>query len=344
MANEEFFRNFASIDAVDAHAAGEPIRIITGGLPVLEGSTILERAGNFAERCDRVRTLLMKEPRGHREMFGSAIVPPATDDGDIGIIFMHNEGMSTMCGHGMIGTLTTAAELGLIPVQDGKNCVKVDAPAGRIVANIEMQEGRAERVSFSNVPAFVYAEKVRFPISGIGEVEAAIAYGGAFYIIIEEEKLGLRVLPKNAAECVERAMELKRWANENLDIRHPVEQDIHGIYGVLITSPVVRTDVGCRSRHVCVFAEGSTDRSPCGTGTSARSALLVSRGELKIGETFEAASIINTKFSARVLAVTTICKYKAIIPEISGTAWITGFHRFVVDPADPLQDGFLLPQ
>lgn len=344
MASESFFSNFASIDAVDAHAAGEPIRIITGGLPVLEGTTMLERAANFAERCDRVRTLLMKEPRGHREMFGSAIIPPVTDDGDIGILFMHNEGMSTMCGHGIIGTLTTAAELGLIPVNDGKNQIKVDAPAGRIVANIEMRGGRALRVSFSNVPSFVYKQSVRLPAAGIGEVEAAIAYGGAFYIIVEEEKLGLKVSPQSAAECAARAMELKRWANENLDIRHPVEDDIHGIYGVLITSPVVHTTDGCRSRHVCVFAEGSTDRSPCGTGTSARTALLVSRGELKIGETFDAASIINTKFSARALSETTVGKYKAIVPEITGTAWITGFHRFVVDPADPLQEGFLLPQ
>ncbi|MCD7875572.1 MAG: proline racemase family protein, partial [Cloacibacillus porcorum] len=272
-----------TIDAIDAHTAGEPIRVVTAGIPKVEGRTMLEKMEYFGGRYDNIRCMLLKEPRGHKDMFGAVLVPPVTDDADLGILFMHNEGMSTMCGHGTIGAVKAAAETGILELREGENTIKIDAPAGRITAEAAVKEGRVERVAFTNVPAFVYKENVKIPVAAIGEVEAAIVYGGAFYIFVEEEKLGLRVLPEQTAALVARAMEMKRWVNANLDIRHPEKPQISGIYGVLITSPVERTEYGCRSRHICLFAEGAVDRSPCGTGTSARMALLVSRGELKVG-------------------------------------------------------------
>lgn len=331
-----------TIDAIDAHTAGEPIRVVTAGIPKVEGRTMLEKMEYFGGRYDNIRCMLLKEPRGHKDMFGAVLVPPVTDDADLGILFMHNEGMSTMCGHGTIGAVKAAAETGLLELREGENTIKIDAPAGRITAEAAVKEGRVERVAFTNVPAFVYKESVKIPVAGIGEVEAAIVYGGAFYIFVEEEKLGLRVLPEQTAALVARAMEMKRWVNVNLDIHHPEKPQIGGIYGVLITSPVERTEYGCRSRHICVFAEGAVDRSPCGTGTSARMALLVSRGELKVGEKFQAASIIDTKFEGTPLAAVTESGYEAIIPKVAGPAWITGFNKFVLDPSDPLPEGFLL--
>lgn len=335
--------NFSfTIDAIDAHTAGEPIRVITAGVPAVKGETMLEKMKYFAEHYDNLRTLLLKEPRGHKDMFGAVLVPPPTDDADLAILFMHNEGMSTMCGHGTIGTVKAAAETGLLRLSDGLNLIKIDAPAGRITAEAQVEKGRISQVAFTNVPAFVYMEKLMVPVEGIGEVECSVVYGGAFYIFVEEEKLGLKVTAEQTAELVRRAMELKRRFNEKFDIHHPEKPEIKGIYGVLITSPVERTEKGCRSRHICVFAEGSVDRSPCGTGTSARMALLVSRGQLAVGESFEAASIINTKFTGTPLASVKECGFEAIIPKVAGGAWITGFNKFVLDPEDPISAGFLL--
>lgn len=330
------------IDAIDAHTAGEPIRVVVSGIPKIGGSTMLEKLDYFRKHYDGLRCLLMKEPRGHKDMFGAVLVSPERGDADLGILFMHNDGMSTMCGHGTIGAVKAAAETGLLPVREGVNEIKIDAPAGRVTAEALVENGRVAKVSFTNVPAFVFKDKLEVPVEGIGVVEASIVYGGAFYIFVEEEKLGLRVSPEQTRELTERAMEMKRWVNANIDIRHPEKPDISGIYGVLITSPVEKTEYGCRSRHICVFAEGSVDRSPCGTGTSARMALLVSRGELGIGEKFLASSIIDTKFEGVPVKAVKECGRAAIIPKISGPAWITGFNKFVLDPSDPLAEGFLL--
>ena len=330
------------IDVIDAHTAGEPIRIITSGVPKLLGATMIEKMNYFAAHCDDIRCLLMKEPRGHKDMFGSAIVPPVTADADMGVLFMHNEGMSTMCGHGTIGTVKAACETGLVPVHEGENIIKIDAPAGRLVARAFVEKGRVLKVSFQGVPSFVFKKDVVIPVAGIGEVHASVAYGGTFYIFVEEEKLGLRVLPENTAALTARAMEMKEWMNAHVHVEHPENPDIHDIYGVLITSPVERTENGCKSRQICVFAEGSVDRSPCGSGTCARMALLCSRGQLAAGGQFEAASIINTKFIGTPLKRTIVAGFDAIIPEVAGPAWITGFNKYVLDPADPVPQGFLL--
>lgn len=335
----EFVR---TIEAIDAHTAGEPIRVVTSGIPKIPGGTMLEKMDYFACHYDGIRQMILKEPRGHKDMFGAVLVPPVTDDADLGILFMHNEGMSTMCGHGTIGTVKAAAETGLLTLSEGENIIKIDAPAGRITAEAVVAGGRVRSVAFTNVPAFVYKKEIVIPVDGVGDVTAAVVYGGAFYIFVEEEKLGLKVLPENTAALTARAMEMKRWVNANVDVHHPEKPDIRDIYGVIIMSPDTRTDGGCAGRHICVFAEGAVDRSPCGTGTSARMALLVARGRLAIGEKFNAASIIDTKFEGTPLASVKECGYDAIIPKVAGGAWITGFNRFVLDPADPLPEGFLI--
>ncbi|MEG1823938.1 MAG: proline racemase family protein [Cloacibacillus sp.] len=335
----EFVR---TIEAIDAHTAGEPIRVVTSGIPKIPGGTMLEKMDYFARHYDGIRQMILKEPRGHKDMFGAVLVPPVTDDADLGILFMHNEGMSTMCGHGTIGTVKAAAETGLLTLAEGENIIKIDAPAGRITAEAVVAGGRVRSVAFTNVPAFVYKKEIVIPVDGVGDVTAAVVYGGAFYIFIEEEKLGLKVLPENTAALTARAMEMKRWVNANMDVHHPEKPDIRDIYGVIIMSPDTRTEGGCAGRHICVFAEGAVDRSPCGTGTSARMALLVARGRLAIGEKFNAASIIDTKFEGTPLASVKECGYDAIIPKVAGGAWITGFNRFVLDPSDPLPEGFLI--
>ena len=331
-----------AINVIDAHTAGEPIRIVTSGIPKIEGKTILEKKDFFAKNMDGLRCFLTKEPRGHKDMFGAILTSPATDDGDIGVLFFHNEGMSTMCGHGTIGIAKVAAETGIIAVHEGENIIKIDAPAGRVTAFATVEDKRVKSVAFTNVPSFRYSEGVKIPLNGFGEVETAISYAGAFYIMVEQEKIGVTVCEEQCAVIVERAMALKNWVNANMNITHPEHPEINGIYGVIVMAPTEKTDYGLKSRQACVFADGAVDRSPCGTGTSARMALLCARGELKVKEKFRAASIINTEFTGTVLESVQTAGRDGIIPQIAGSAWITGFTQFVLDSEDPLPEGFLL--
>ena len=331
-----------TISVIDAHTAGEPIRIVTAGMPQIKGASILEKKEYFAKHYDNLRCFLTKEPRGHKDMFGAILVPPATEDGDLGVLFFHNEGMSTMCGHGTIGIAKVAAEIGLVDVAEGENLIKIDAPAGRVTATATVCNGRVKSVAFRNVPSFLFKEDVIIPLDGFGDIRCAIAYGGAFYIMVEEEKIGVRVCPEQTDIIVQRAMALKNWTNANMNIAHPLSPDINGIYGVIVMSPVSKTDSGYKSRQACIFADGAVDRSPCGTGTSARIALHHHRKELKCGEKFCAASIIGTEFVGSVLETCKIGEFEAVIPSVSGGAWITAFTQFVLDTEDPIPDGFLL--
>ena len=330
------------INVIDAHTAGEPIRIVTSGIPKIEGKTILEKKEFFAKNLDHLRSFLTKEPRGHKDMFGAILTTPESEDGDIGVLFFHNEGMSTMCGHGTIGITKVAAETGIITVHEGENIIKIDAPAGRVTAKAFVENKRVKSVAFTNVPSFLFKKEVSIHLDGFGEIKAAISYAGAFYIMVEQEKIGVTVCPEQCALIVERAMALKNWLNANMEIAHPEHPEINDIYGVIVMAPVEKTAYGCKSRQACVFADGAVDRSPCGTGTSARMALLYANGALKVGEQFRAASIINTEFTGTVLKEVQAAGMTAIIPQIAGPAWITGFTQFVLDSEDPLPEGFLL--
>ena len=331
------------IDIIDGHTAGEPVRLVTAGLPQIRGRSMLERMNYFRENYDGLRKMILREPRGHNDMYGAVLQPPVTDDGDMGLFFIYNGGVSTMCGHATIGAVKMAVDTGIVAVpDDGVSVIKVDTPAGRVTAAADVHGGRAVSVAFTNVPSFVYEDGIRVPVKGIGEVEVAVAYGGAFMCFVEEEKLGLKVLPENRAQIAARAVEIKDWLNENVDIRHPQNPGIKGIYGTLVTSPVEKREGGYESRNVCVVGEGAVDRSPCGVGTSARMALLIARGQMDKKDDFYSTSILGTEFVGSVAASEDVCGKEAIIPQIKGSAYISGFNKLVLDPSDPLPEGFFL--
>lgn len=330
-------RHFSTIDA---HAGGEPLRIITGGLPPLPGATILERRRYMREHLDDVRQILMYEPRGHHGMYGAVLMPPASPDGDLGVLFMHNEGYSTMCGHGIIALTTAVLETGLLQKEGPEPTVRYDTPAGRVVARAVMEGERVAAVAFENVPSFVWKAGLRVPVDGMGEVTADIVFGGAFYAFVRAEELGLRVRPEQVPQLQRAMAAIKAQIEATEDVHHPEEPELRDIYGVIFYDRPDRP--GADWRNVCVFADQQIDRSPCGTGTSARLAHLHFLGELDPGDSFIHESIVGSRFVGRILGLTQVGPYQAILPEVQGSAAITGFHQFVVDPGDPLARGFLL--
>lgn len=325
------------INTIDAHTAGEPLRIVTSGLPGIPGATMLEKKAWFDENLDGVRNLIMREPRGHRDMFGCVLTSPVTDDGDFGVLFTHTTGQATMCGHGIIGVTKVVLQTGIVEAHEGENIVRIDAPAGRVTARAVVKNGVVDEVSFRNVPSFLYRDNIK-----IGDMEVAISFGGGFYLFVEGEKLGLTIESSEASQISKVAMRLLRWGNENLEVVHPENPGISGIYGVIVTSPAEKTEKGWKSREACVFADGAVDRSPCGTGTSARMALLYGRGQMHSGEEFNNGSIIGTRFRGTIDETVTVKNKMAIVPRIAGSAWIVGFNQLVLDPDDPLPEGFLV--
>lgn len=330
------------INAVDAHTAGEPVRVVTSGLPKIQGKTMLDKMNWLENNLSNIRNLLTREPRGHRDMYLTILTPPVTEDGDTGVLYMHTTGQATMCGHGTIGVVKVLLETGTIPSVEGENIVRIDAPAGRITAKATVKDGRVSDVSFQNVPSFLYKDNIKVDIPGIGETNVAVSFGGDFYIFVSAQDLGLRVTPECCREIVKHAMWLKDWGNRELDVVHPTNPGLKGIYGVIVTDASEHDKDCWKSKETCIFADCAVDRSPCGTGTSARMALLYGRGEMRPDEVLYNNSIIDTTFKGSIDDVTTVGGLKAVVPRISGPAWITGFNQLVLDPTDPLKEGFLI--
>ena len=328
------------ISTIDAHTEGEPLRIVTSGLPPIVGSTILEKRRYIKDNYDHLRKLLMLEPRGHSGMYGCIITPPTTDDGDFGVLFMHNEGYSTMCGHGIIGVTKVAVETGMIEANDGEKIVKIDSPAGRVTACAHIENQKVKKVSFENVPSFVYAEDVKIDVDGIGKVEVDIAFGGAFYVFVDASKLGLKVVPGQMQRLVDVGMEIKYKVMDAMEIVHPEERELQGIYGTIITEAVERVEEKLVSKNVTIFADAQIDRSPTGTGTSARVALLYRKGLLKPGMRLINKSIIDTVFEGWFEKTSMIGKINGVVPMVSGTAHIMGLNQLVLEEEDPLPEGF----
>ncbi len=325
------------ITTIDAHTAGEPLRIITSGFPDLPGDTILAKRQYAREHYDHLRRALMWEPRGHADMYGCIFTPPVTPDGDVGVLFLHNEGFSTMCGHGIIGMVKVGIEAGLLKASD--SVVRIDTPAGRVTATAHMQDGKVERVSFRNVPSFVLARDLTVSVDGLGDVTFDIAFGGAFYAYVDADSVGLDLIPQNHSRLIDAGMGIKRAVMASYPLAHPDgDPDLNFLYGTIF----VKMLTGVHSRNVCIFAEGEVDRSPTGTGVSGRVAIHHARGELPVGETITVESILGTMFTGRVVETTTVGSLPAVIPEVSGTAHITGRHEFLIDPDDPLREGFIL--
>jgi len=326
------------ITTIDAHAAGEPLRVITAGYPQLPGKTILEKRRYARENLDHLRTALMWEPRGHADMYGALITEPERPDSHLGVLFLHNEGYSTMCGHGIIALTTVVLETGMIPIDIP--VLLIDTPAGQVTASAKHHGGRIREVSFLNVPSFVYALDKDVDVPGIGRVRYDVAFGGAFYAFCRAEDLGVGLKPEDFRSLIDAGMRVKRAVMESLPIRHPLADDLGFLYGTIIVGPP--ENAKHHSRNVCVFADGEVDRSPTGTGVSARAALHFHRGEIKKGEPFIVESLVGTCFTGRVRETVKFGPYQAVIPEVAGSAWITGRNEWIIYPDDPLRSGFIL--
>ena len=318
------------IRTVDYHTAGEPFRIVTGGVEPPRGATILDKRRDAHDRLDHVRRLLVHEPRGHADMYGCFVVEPEDAEAHLGVVFFHNAGYSTACGHGTIALVTWALDEGIVEKQEGENHVVVDVPSGRLETWADVEDGRVRSVRFRNVPSFVWAQGVE-----LGERTVDVAFGGAFYASLEEQ-VEVSELPR----LIELGRELKRELEAWQDVVHPLEPELRDIYGVIFWQE--ESESPLTQRNVTVFADGEVDRSPCGSGTSARLALLDREGRLPRGAELRHRSIVDTEFTARVVRDTEVAGIPAVITEVEGSAYRTGEHLFVLDPSDPLPDGFLL--
>ena len=326
--------------AVDAHAGGEPLRVVLEGFPALGGDSILARRRDARLRHDALRKALMWEPRGHADMYGCLLTPPVTPEADVGVLFTHNEGYSTMCGHGIIAVTTVLLELGLLPCREGENRVGIDAPAGFVEAWGRVSGGKVVSVSFVNVPSYAAALDRAVEVPGLGTVRYDLAFGGAFYAFVDAAPLGLELVPAEVGRIIETGRAVKAAVVAADPPRHPLDPDLGFLYGAIFVGQA--QDPAHHSRNVCVFADGEVDRSPTGTGVSARLALHHARGELAEGQEIVVESILGTTFGGRVAGVTRVGPYDAVVPRVSGSAHITGRSEWFLDPGDPLKDGFLL--
>ena len=311
--------------------------MITGGLDPIPGATILEKRRFAQKELDGLRRGLMFEPRGHADMYGAIPTEPVTPDGDAGVLFMHNEGWSTMCGHGVIALVTVALEVGLLSARD---VVRLDTPAGRVTAWPRRDGARVRSVAFENVPSYVVSLDDHVAVPGIGDVRYDLAFGGAFYAFVDAASVGLEMTPDRFRDLIAIGSAIKRAVMATREIRHPLEPDLSFLYGTIFTGPALQR--GADSRNVCVFAEGEVDRSPTGTGVSARVAIERARGRLAPGGEFVVESIIGTRFVGRSARELRWEGYDAVVPEIEGSAWITGRNEILIAPDEPLAEGFIL--
>jgi trans-L-3-hydroxyproline dehydratase len=328
------------LTVVDAHVAGEPLRVVAGGLPAIPGATMLEKRRFARQHLEAWRRLLIYEPRGHADMYAAVATEPVTSDGDLGVLFLHNEGFSTMCGHGIIGLVTVLVETGAVHAGAAPVTLRFDTPAGRVTATARQAGGRVTSVAFENVPSFVVALDHVVQVPGVGATRCDIAFGGAFYAYCRAADLGVRLVPDDYQRLIAAGVAVKRAVAGGLAIQHPVEPDLGFLYGTILTGEPHRA--GAQSRNVCIFADGEVDRSPTGTGVSGRLAIEHARGRLAVGQPFVVESLLGTTFTGRILRATALGAVAAVVPEIEGTAYITGRSELVVAPDDPLRDGFFL--
>ena len=321
------------VATTDYHTAGEPFRIVVEGAPEVPGDTVLARREHAAgsEDVDAVRRMLCHEPRGHADMYGCFVVPPDDAGADFGVLFWHKDGYSTACGHGTIALGAWAVESGRVaaPRGDGDVAVTIDVPSGRVLARVAVRDGAVQSVAFRNVPAYGVACDV-----DAGGVRVDVAYGGALYAFVAAERLGLSVDAARLPELIAAGRAVKRALAGSEAARHPEDDRLSGIYGTVIHEPAGPL----HERNVTVFADGEVDRSPCGSATSARTAMLLEAGVLAEGHTWRNDSIVGTTFAARAVGRSGA----GVLTEVEGTAFRTGSHRFVLDPRDPLGTGFVL--
>ena len=332
--------DWQKITTIDAHTAGEPFRVITSGFPPLVGATILDKRRFVRQKYDHLRTALMLEPRGHADMYGCLVTPPVTDDADFGVLFMHNEGFSTMCGHGIIAMTTVALECGMVAMRAPQTTLRIDTPAGLVTASALIEEDRVRSVSFRNVPSFVIDLDQIVDVPGIGQIRYDLAFGGGFYAYVNAVDVDLKVSPEDLHALIDKGMAIKRAIMSRRTIPHPFEADLSFLYGTIFVDKP--QGEAAHSRNVCIFAEGEVDRSPTGTGVSGRLAIHHARGEIGVGQAITIESIIGSSFRCSVVEECMFGPHRAIVPEVEGSAHITGRHEFLIDPHDPLKNGFVM--
>lgn len=323
-------------ESLELHTEGEPLRLVTAGFPETEGSTVAQRRLWAMAHLDEHRRALMLEPRGHSDMYGAILTPPDSAEADAGVLFIHNEGFSTMCGHGVIAVASAVVRQDLLTLEK-PGVVRLDTPAGRVVARVN--DSMPEAVQFLNVPSFVEKRDVPVTIEGLS-LNVDVAFGGAYYAFVDATQCGLSLEPEEFGRLVQLGRQIKAAASRAVILAHPSGQsELNFIYGVIFHGPGKR---GTHSRHVCVFADGEVDRSPTGTGVSARAALLADSGELDLGQEALIESLVGGQFGVRIAARRSLGQRQAVIPEVRGRTFMVGRCQWLVEPGDPMKRGFLL--
>jgi len=334
------------ITTVDAHTAGENVRVITGGIPYIPGETIVEKMEYCKKELDHLRTALMYEPRGYRAMFGCILTAPTTNDADLGILFMGAPGYLDMCGHALIGATTVVIETGIIKATEPTTIIKWDTCAGLITTMANFENERVQSVTFRGTPSFLYKSNVTIEVRRLGKILVDISFGGVFTVIVSAKDLGIKVIPDYSNRILDIGERVLNAINEQVEIKHPDHPHVETVGQVMITDDPVNPSANYRNAVVCCHESGRSkmaiDRSPCGTGTCARMAQLFSDGELKLNREFIHESIIGTLFRGKLVEEVHVGDYRAAVPEVTGTAYVTGIHQFVLDRDDPLKYGFLL--
>ncbi len=331
--------DWLKIKTIDLHTGGEPLRVFTHGVPEIKGNTILEKRRYFRDNFDYIRTGTMWEPRGHADMYGAIITEATTEDGDFGTFFLHNEGYSTMCGHAMIALITLVLDTGMMIRDENNPIIRIDAPPGQITCQAFREKGKVKHVTFQNVPSFISLKDQVVDVSELGKVRFDLAYGGAFYAYVQAEDLGLNLDESDYNKLIDYGRKIKHAVMNQFEVKHPFEEDLSFLYGTIFIGKA--KNLKHHSRNVCIFAEGEVDRSPTGSGVSARAAIHNAKEELKLDEEITIESILGTTMTVKVLKTCEYGNHQAIIPEVSGTASITGQNEFYFDPNDPLKDGFI---
>lgn len=325
--------------AVDSHTEGMPTRVVVGGVGTIPGDTMFDRRRYFMAHLDGIRKALMYEPRGHSAMSGAILQPPSRLDADWGVVFIEVSGCLPMCGHGTMGVATVLVETGMVEVTEPVTRVRLDTPAGLVVAEVTVRDGAAESVSLVNVPAFTHGLDQAVTVEGIGQVSYDMAYGGNFYAILGLDQVGIPFDRAHKERILSAGLAVMAAINEQNEPVHPGNPEIQGCHHVQFLAPDANAK---HSRHAMAIYPGWFDRSPCGTGTSARLAQLHTRGEITVGDELVNESFIGSRFYGRILEETEIKGVPAVIPQITGRAWITGTAQYVIDPDDPFPEGFQL--
>lgn len=336
--------SFLTINTLECHTGGEPLRIITSGFPALKGETILAKRDYCRQNYDDLRRALMFEPRGHADMYGAIITDAERDDSHFGAIFIHNEGYSTMCGHAVIALTKTAVESGVVARTGDVTKVVIDVPCGQIHALAYSHNDVVKQVSFQCVPSFVYAKEQKIQVEGIGLVQFDIAYGGAFYAYVQASPLGLSLMPEQQEKLIDYGRKIKQAIIEStapeLSITHPTTPELSFLYGVIFIDD--SPNQGVHSRNVCIFADGELDRSPTGSGVSGRIALHHAKGQVALNEAITIESILASPFSVQAIEALSFAGFDAVIPEVTGDAYVCGKGQWLINSEDPLRYGFLL--